>query len=370
MITLPLEVEYRILALLPRYDERTIRICGLVCKAWLHFSRAKRFPDVTLTQRNVASFVDIMATSLLPVYDFIRSMNLESTLTSESTETADRFTALRRLGDCPKLEYLHLTLDDFQLGNHSGFLGSVFTDLTYLSLTITLSQHPSIILDAIACFPTLEYLQIRCTPDNFFANYSIRSSYEFPANLDEVEMDDQDFFAMISTLDSVPVFSSVTMHWCYLSDDSGLGKYLLQTGDQIHHLSFEACSFSDLDIDSAPLRQCTGLRSIRLESEDSNWDTLSCLLMYLLSLPSNSCSLTHIYLRVDAHSCAVGTELPDTSDLWRAIDDALKAKKFAQLEAFTITGLPERYWKPLKEQLLVSSEARGTLRFGKHTYSY
>ncbi|KAJ7180926.1 hypothetical protein C8R46DRAFT_1070955 [Mycena filopes] len=362
MITLPLEVEYRILALLRRYDKRTIRRCGLVCRAWLHFSRSNVFLDVTLTQTNVASFVDIMATSLLPIYDLIRTMNLESTLTSESTNTADRFTALRRLGNCPKVETLSILLDDFQLGNHLGFLGSAFTALSSLSVTVTLSQHPSIILDAIACFPTLKYLEIRYTPVNFFANYSIRRSYQFPAGLDEVEMDDDDFFAMILTLDTVPIFSSVTVSQCPLLDNSGLGKYLLHAGHEVHHLSVEdydnAIDDDDDDL-AAALRQCTGLRSLELASEESYWGVPSWLLACLRKVPS--CSLTHINIRIRVGF--FNKNNIDTCDLWRVIDDSLKADKFAKLEAFTIAGLPKQYWASLRERLLVSSQARGILVF-------
>ncbi|KAJ7133304.1 hypothetical protein C8R44DRAFT_772154 [Mycena epipterygia] len=54
----------------------TIKICGLVCKAWLPRSRYHTFSTVILEAKTLPSFVDLLDTSSLPILPLIRHLKL------------------------------------------------------------------------------------------------------------------------------------------------------------------------------------------------------------------------------------------------------------------------------------------------------
>ncbi|KAJ6534651.1 hypothetical protein DFH09DRAFT_1180245 [Mycena vulgaris] len=220
MAKFPLEIEYLILETLDEnLDKRKIILSGLICKAWLHFSRSRIFTDIRLDKPNIKSFFDIAQNSLLSIFDFIRTLSLVAF--SNAPLLSDCFADFRRLGLCPGIEHLTLELYDSDLEKHSAFLGTVLPSILSLEISGYYLKFPSFTLDAISSFPMLESLTMHAVPNNFFANYTI-PTYRFLEALEtmDIDSDEDNFLQVLTSLNAIPIFSSLSVGWGWMSDES------------------------------------------------------------------------------------------------------------------------------------------------------
>ncbi|KAJ7449439.1 hypothetical protein B0H11DRAFT_2247179 [Mycena galericulata] len=87
-------------------DNDARKICGLVCRAWLHRTRCHLFSTVTLIPGTLRTFVDIIGTSFLPILPLIRHLRLH--YIGQSFDV----TLLQQVHCCPNLASIRIAILD------------------------------------------------------------------------------------------------------------------------------------------------------------------------------------------------------------------------------------------------------------------
>ncbi|KAJ6530053.1 hypothetical protein DFH09DRAFT_1327018 [Mycena vulgaris] len=154
-------------------------------------------------------------------------------------------------------------------------------------------------------------------------------------------------FSKHSSLDKIPVFSSLTLYGMTPTDSSFVGKYLCRFGNSLHRLRYEL----DTRVFSRHLR-FTRLQSLELVYHGSLIVPVS-VLRLLVCLDSSRLATVNI---VDSDVASVGYIRPE----WQVVDQALAAERFSSLKAFTVeTESPEMLMYLPQSMLL--AQARGIL---------
>ncbi|KAJ7149741.1 hypothetical protein C8R43DRAFT_498906 [Mycena crocata] len=222
---------------------------------------------------------------------------------------------------------------------------------------------PASVFKAAASFPLLESLTIQQMSSNTLGGYTFSQNYRFPDRLRTVDIDNSegDFFRAVLLLDPLPVFSSITVHRCWLAldDDSPLGKYIRTVGPGLHHLSFIDCSYSVQEPDLLALRHSTSLRSLYVSAKYSFEGLLSRLLVLLCSFRSPSLTRLTIAYTQNRNK---PKRTPHILELWRSVDEILAGETFQSLEMLVMVGWPAQADENVEECLPLSN-ARGILVF-------
>lgn len=233
-------------------EKRFIARCGFVCKNWLPSSRYRFFAEVDLNDRTIESFLEAIGTSSFPVSTFIRSFGLSSGREDRSLDEI-----LRKLGPLPQVKTLRVTMDGAVFVLNSPFFATYFATISNLVMrSCQLPLHA--VLDAASSFPLLQSLALDWVELDW-AELSIESfasaAYQFPPQFHKLNLDllphnnphvqqhphpISAFFQAIMYLDTIPVFSSLSVRGIHPEEHTSLGKYLRRIGDRLHHFRFDA----------------------------------------------------------------------------------------------------------------------------------
>ncbi|KAJ7117580.1 hypothetical protein C8R44DRAFT_854423 [Mycena epipterygia] len=354
MANLPAELIGLLIDKLHYFEDRlTLEACGLVCKAWLYSSRARVFADVYLHKDNITSFCDIAESSILPIMEFVRNMTLEyiedpslsalhrvrSLFWDEAgTAISDLNDDIQRLGPFPAVKFLRLEMSSEMLDRHSVFFGKIFPNLWTLDIDAVNTGSMGSILRAIASFPSLNSLKIRDLDHKYTITDPISPAYQFPPGLRAVDIsarDVDDFFRWLLSLDTVPIFPSVSTWNAWPDENSQLGKYLCRIGPGLRHLCLDSymCETEKQYVtDPVAFSHCTGLRSLKVSAEH---EEVSRILLKILPLLHSS-ELASITLENSAFHEASPSNV--TLDRWHKIDGLLGGENFVGLKTFRIIG--------------------------------
>ncbi|KAJ6597282.1 hypothetical protein DFH09DRAFT_1072165 [Mycena vulgaris] len=208
------------------------------------------------------------------------------------------------------------------------------------------------VLDVVSSFSSLQNLEIHWVNDDFFNVYPFPPDYVFSPRLRAVAIAGyiQDFFLQILSLNTIPLFSSIT--WGQFSawpgEDTPIGKYFSRAGAALHHLRLHPGFKQPFNFASepSPLRHCTGLRSLYIghigtSRHNNPHAILLAALPYFRAPELASITLSAPYGTVSpavdtVPAADAAVVCPADTDTWRAIDKALAGDMFAGLEALNV----------------------------------
>ncbi|KAJ7509723.1 hypothetical protein B0H11DRAFT_1960809 [Mycena galericulata] len=331
-------------------ERNTIAHCGLVCKSWLPSSRYRLFANVRLDDRTIDSFLDAVNSSSFPLISYIRSLVLYSELESGPNR-------LDELGPLPRVTILGVTMERSALAQNTRRLAEFLPNLSTLSLRDC--QLPlRCVLNTVSAFPSLKILELR----RVHLSYGLLpfpSTYKFPPQWHALKLDQPDpgrLFEAMLALDTIPMFSSLTVHGMYPREDNSFGAYLRHVGDKMRHIRLETdLSFSDLVVDPAALRYSTGLHRLDLALSHPI-DIARWVLRVLPHLHSNVLTTLNIidFYGVDAAP----------HHTWEQLDQALADERLVSLNELIVDSVSQPLVAQLAERMPLSV-ARGILRVAR-----
>ncbi|KAJ7763635.1 hypothetical protein DFH07DRAFT_396503 [Mycena maculata] len=236
--------------------DNTVGLCGLVCKAWLHPSRARLFTTVVLREHNSNSFLDIVQTSPFPIQSFIHTLHI----IIRKKNTFLQETKVEVLGPFPEVTALYIDADvrDWIPEMAATFFPNKFPRLSKLSLSVSdTSLYFFDILSAVTPFPTLESLEMDVAGGFDFTTDDVPETYRIPPNWHTLHFDMdmgniflEMMFDLASDSDSdsdseefsIPLFSTLRLQDSWPQGRSFFGRYLHTYGHKIHRLGFDCAS--------------------------------------------------------------------------------------------------------------------------------
>jgi hypothetical protein len=217
--------------------KHTIAQCGLVCKKWLPSSRRHLFSEVTLNDRTITTFLNLVEASPFPIPSFIRSLALHSSEGEQALENG-----LAKLGPLPQVTTLRIRMDRTVFTRNSALLASSFPNVSALCFHGSKLRLRSI-LDAVSSFSALQNLQL----DSIELMYDNSTSplplpphwHSLTLSLGERQIGR--FFQAILSLNTIPIFTSL----CIQGEEDPAGssffdKYLRRVGKDLVHLRLES----------------------------------------------------------------------------------------------------------------------------------
>ncbi|KAJ7763634.1 hypothetical protein DFH07DRAFT_812619 [Mycena maculata] len=330
---LPNELVDIVIGELQSEDTSTIARCGLVCKNWLPTSRYRLFAEVHLNDGTMDSFFDVVHTSPFPLRSFIRSLALDSELESGSTR-------LSELGPLPQATTLRITMQRSALARNTRLLTKNFPNLS--TLVLHDCRLPlRCVLKTVSSFSSLQTLELRRV-DISYDLLPFPSTYHFPPHwraltLDAGPVDSRQFFRAILALDTIPVFSSLSVRGMDPGDDP-LSAYLRHIGARMHCLHLEDLPQSGGE--PAALSHSTGLRHLYLASRHQPETSVLRILPHLRSNALTTMTLVDY---------GIHNFLSPNHRQWERLDQTLNDERFVSLNALIIkTLLPQGpAWLPL-----------------------
>ncbi|KAJ7097281.1 hypothetical protein B0H15DRAFT_36203 [Mycena belliarum] len=340
-----------------RSERRFIAQCGLICRAWLPSSRYRLFADFELTDRNVKALLRIVETSPFPIPTFIRSLAVSSC--QEEDGLLEK--PFRKLGPLPQVTTLRVTMDHDVLALNVALLAQRFANLPHLVLH-TCKLPISAVFDAVSRFPALKNIGLHWVGFDRDAPPPLRGS-RFPSECNTLSLnlmtsDISAFFKAVLSLDTIPVFTSLSVYGADPKEGTSLGDYLRHMGDRLHHFCFERSDSVFDDACTGALSFSTGLRRLDLVVKHA-MDVPGIVLRVLIKL--HSIHLTAVNVTDTYGNPNVGRVIDER---WQAADKELAHARFANLRAFTFEVSPEGR-ADVSQVPLISmplAQARGILR--------
>lgn len=236
-------------------DNKALKTCGLVCKAWLPRSRYHLFSRVILTAQNLTSFVDLIDSSSLPLLPFVRYLKLEY------AGVALDVVYLSRLHRCPNLtsiaiEILEYTtsptewLDwDELLQTHIRSWSDNASSLVCFDLKFGVSMPPlHTIVNLMSCIPSVETLKI----DGISAIANASDTYPSyaPTRLAHLDIvvifdDAASFFHWLLSLPVLPILKSLKYQGQFLSGAQSLKTLIQRAGVELQSLTLHILSVDE-----------------------------------------------------------------------------------------------------------------------------
>lgn len=227
-------------------DNKALKICNLICKAWLPRSRYHLFSTVTLTAPNLASFVDLIDASSLSLLPFVRHLKLK--YTGVPLDVAH----LARLHHCPNLTSIGIEIggytasptdwldSDELLQTHIRSWSANATSLVRFDLKFgSLTPFPlRTMRNLLSCIPSVETLGIDVP---IARDTDIYPSYA-PARLAHLDINvlfegNDYFFRWLLSLPVLPILKSLKYRGQLWSGSQLLKTLLQRAGGELESLT-------------------------------------------------------------------------------------------------------------------------------------
>ncbi|KAJ7143758.1 hypothetical protein C8R44DRAFT_845935 [Mycena epipterygia] len=335
-------------------ERRAIAHCGLVCKSWLPSSRYRLFSRIYLYDYTLEPFLRAVKASPFPIRNFIRYLDLHS-----GREDASLQAFLHELGPLPLVATLCLRMNHAILALNAAALARTFPTLPNLVLH-DCRLPPAAVFDAALAFPGLRSLGLNwldLEPDDGTNSYSLPYASRFPTQCRALTLSGRStepFLEAFLTLNTVPVFASLSTQGIFPTEDSLFGQYLRRVGNNLHHLRYTRASIALLP---TALCYCTALKSLSVSFYSLPAGSPNVPSRILQMLP---------YLRSRALSALTFDMLPGAysgapiADDWDRLDRALSPSEFTRVQTLTFVSRAREVAELPRYMPLAA--ARGVLR--------
>ncbi|KAJ6468710.1 hypothetical protein DFH09DRAFT_1222093 [Mycena vulgaris] len=334
-------------------DPKSMKACGLVCRRWLPRSRYNLFSSVYLSARTLASFVDLVEASSLPILSFIRALELYYDDAPPDT------VLLERLHCCPNLTDIRIELRsldpqaaldwlmDESLRTHVRAWGNHAISISRLALAPGPLVFPfHTIIGLVACVPTISDLAV--------FNASITSEADvpppFPLDLQRLTVLGSGGHFLFRWLLSLPVVPALRhLSLLVYRPNKSIQTYFQRAGGELESLRV----FLPLGDSITPLRDIFPYTN-KLE-DVSIFCFRPVVIPNVIQLMPSSILNVFINFRTPVIEAAVP---------WPAIDAALAEPRFRVLQRFCIYRSEEQQQSstPFNIKLLLPlANARGIL---------
>ncbi|KAJ6545436.1 hypothetical protein B0H19DRAFT_1266871 [Mycena capillaripes] len=325
----------------------TVKTCGLVSSGWVNRSRYHLFSTVTLTAKNLRSFVDTVTTSSFPILAFIRVLEVHF---------IGRFldvSLLRQLYGCPNLTTIRIAIIDIGGSRWEDSWGywlesdellhshlrswcansaslSRF-EIRFNGFRVSLPLDTMILL--MSCFPCLDSVVI-------YDPFRFIDTDEYPtfapthlANLEISASEHIDvFFSWLLSLPVPPLLKSLKFEASYRSHRDtfqSVHTYIQRAGGELQSLSLEI--YSPWNYTIKFYRQIFQ-HTPKLQNLSMSCATVLNINEALSSLPASDWSCINI--RVEIYAPESDTQF------WGEIDASLAEPRFRSLRLFSISPEP------------------------------
>jgi hypothetical protein len=164
-------------------DRQAIRVCALLCRAWVPWSQRHLFSDVRLHKRNVFQFLFLLRSPYCVFPCYVRSLYISQQVSEFVARMASTF---RRVMLVDVIQRQHVWLhhkhesivedssfhDVWTLGGHVIHLVSLFPALQHLQLPLSSFDSKVVRCDGLPLVPpTLKSLALICHESALFLSY-------------------------------------------------------------------------------------------------------------------------------------------------------------------------------------------------------
>jgi hypothetical protein len=164
-------------------DRQAIRVCALLCRAWVPWSQSHLFSDVRLHKRNVFQFLFLLRSPYCVFPCYVRSLYISQQVSEFVARMASTF---RRVMLVDVIQRQHVWLhhkhenivedssfhDVRTLGDHVMHLVSLFPALQHLQLPLSSFDSKVVRCDGLPLVPpTLKSLALICHESALFLSY-------------------------------------------------------------------------------------------------------------------------------------------------------------------------------------------------------
>ncbi|KAF7345700.1 hypothetical protein MVEN_01590000 [Mycena venus] len=317
-------------------EGHALKTYGLVCKGWLPRSRYHLFSTVTLTAEKLASFVDIVDTSSIPILPLVRFLKL--LYSGRPLDTLH----LARLHLCPNLTAIEIEIKDSRGSSGMDWLRSeellqthirswsanaaVISCLT-LKANIMMYIPVCIVISLLSCVPSVEAVCIQV--DGIERGKDVYPPH-VPTRLAHLDIrpgfmaDCSPLFDWILSLPALPIFKSLKYNegFGFGLSTQGCIKFIQQTGGELESLFFHMIIGDATALFRNILTYTPKLRNLSFLCHGP-----AEILEIIPLLPSST---------LNALDISVFTHDDPTS--WSAIDEALAEPQFNGLQRLSVSS--------------------------------